>query len=169
MIYVGTFSKVLFPSLRLGYLVLPPGLVDDFVTLRTIASGQLPLIEQAVLAEFIEEGHFGRHLRRMRMLYEERRTILHEEVHRQLTGVLDMQPTEAGMHTIGWLGDRVNDREVAKAAFAQGVEVAPLSNFHATRPHRNGLILGFSAFDRRQLRAGVKKLSAVLDRVPISS
>jgi len=162
VIYVGTFSKVLFPSLRLGYVVLPPALVEKFILLRSIASGQLPLVEQSVLAEFIEEGHFGRHLRRMRTLYEERGTALYEEAQRQLAGLLDMQPVSAGMRAIGRLQSGIDDRQAAKRALAQGVETVPLSSFSLTRNKQRGLMLGFTAFNQRQIRDSVRKLAIAL-------
>jgi len=165
VIYVGTFSKVLFPSLRLGYLVVPSALVDVFSAARTVAAGQSPLIEQAVLAEFITEGHFGRHIRRMRTLYQERRAVLLDEAKRELTGLLGVQVSDAGLYVIGWLPQGIDDRSVAQLAAAEGVDTAPLSGFYRGSGKRSGLMLGFAAFSAPELRSGVRKLARALRAV----
>ena len=162
VIYVGTFSKVLFPSLRLGYLVVPSTLVDVFAAARTVAAGYAPLIEQAVLTEFITEGHFGRHIRRMRALYQERRAILLDEVKRELSGLLEVQVSEAGLHAIGWLPQGIDDRSAARTAAAEGVDTIPLSSFYQGLRKRSGLMLGFAAFGASELHSGARKLARAL-------
>jgi GntR family transcriptional regulator/MocR family aminotransferase len=162
VIYVGTFSKVLFPSLRLGYLVVPAALVEVFTAARTVAAGQPPLIEQAVLTEFITEGHFGRHIRRMRTLYQERRAVLMEEAKRELAGLLEVQVSDAGLHAIGWLPRGVDDRLAARLAAAEGVDTVPLSSFYRGPGKQRGLILGFAAFSAPELRSGTRKLARAL-------
>ncbi len=114
VIYVGTFSKVLFPSLRLGYLVVPPELVDAFVAARALADRHSPSVTQAALADFIDGGHFARHVRRTRALYAERQAALVRAVRRALRGLLDVTPAEAGMHLLGWLPAGVDDRAAAR-------------------------------------------------------
>ena len=106
VIYLGTFSKVMLPSLRLGYLVLPPDLVDAFVAARAIADRHSPSVDQAALADFIEDGQLERHIRRMRMLYADRQAALIDAARRELGGLLDLTPSEAGMHLVGWLPRR---------------------------------------------------------------
>lgn len=162
---MGTFSKVLFPSLRLGYLVVPRALVDVFAAARTVASGTPPLIEQAVLTEFITEGHFGRHLRRMRTLYQERRALLLDAARRELTGLLDVQASDAGLRAIGWLPQGTDDRLAARHAAAEGVDTAPLSSFYRGPTKRSGLMLGFAAFSEPELRSGARKLARALRTV----
>ena len=103
VIYVGTFTKVLFPSLRLGYLVAPPDLVDPLIAARSFVDRHSSTLLQAVVADFINGGHFGSHIRRMRRLYRERQAVLVKEVTRHLGGRLSVQPSEAGMHLIGKL------------------------------------------------------------------
>lgn len=164
VIYVGTFSKVLFPSLRLGYLIVPAALVETFTAARIIASGQPPLMEQAVLAEFITEGHFGRHLRRMRALYAERQEILFTEAHRVLAGFLDLAAVEAGLDVIGWLPPGIDDRQAAARAAAAGVETTPLSMFRRKPGKQGGLLLGFAAFAPHDIRRGVERLARALQR-----
>jgi GntR family transcriptional regulator/MocR family aminotransferase len=165
VIYIGTFSKVLFPSLRLGYLVAPPALVDAFTAARTVAAGYPPLIEQAVLTEFITEGHFGRHIRRMRALYQERRAVLLEEAERELAGLLEIQAADAGLRAIGWLPQGVDDRLAARLAAAEGVDTIPLSGCYQGLNKRSGLMLGFAAFSAPELRRGTRKLARALRAV----
>src|SRR5262249_53877268 len=109
VLYVGNFGKVLFPSVRLGYLVVPPDLVEPFVKARTLADWHPTSVDQAVVADFITQGHFAQHLRRMRTLYAERQAVLVEAARRELGDLLDVRPAEAGTHLIGWLPKGVSD------------------------------------------------------------
>lgn len=161
--YVGTFSKTIFPGLRLGCLVVPKDLVDIFTAARSISDNHSPLIDQAVLAEFITDGHFARHLRRMRKIYQERQETLVEEVKKELAGFLEIERHTAGMHLIGWLPEGVNDREIARKIVQAGIRVASVSIYSLTRLKRGGLILGYTAIDEERIRAGVKKLRTILE------
>ena len=163
VIYVGTFSKTILPSLRLAYLVAPTGLVEAFRAARAHLDWASPMLEQAVLADFLREGHFARHVRRMRALYEERREILRHEGERRLRGLLDFPERHTGLHLLGWLPSQVSDVELARQALAAGVEVTPLSVFR-TRPGRSGLLLGFAAFDQQQIRGGMERLAPLIER-----
>ena len=161
VIYVGTFSKTVFPGLRLGYLVLPPDLVESFGEVRAITDRQPPGIEQAVLADFITQGHFARHVRRMRSLYEERRDALLAAARESLEGVT-FADTDAGMLTLAWLPPGVSDEEVSRRALARGVEAPPLSPY-AVRPlRRGGLLLGYAGYAPAALRAAVGSLGEAL-------
>ena len=100
VIYMGSFSKVMFPALRLGYLILPPDLVDAFVSARRLADYHSPTIEQAVLADFIDNGHFGRHIRRMRNIYAERQHVLIDAAQRHLAGLIDVRPAQSGIESV---------------------------------------------------------------------
>ncbi|MEO8128370.1 MAG: PLP-dependent aminotransferase family protein [Bryobacteraceae bacterium] len=162
VIYLGTFSKVLLPSLRLGYLVVPPDLIDAFTRARGHADGHSPLVEQAALAEFIAEGHFARHIRRMRNLYEERQGYLVSALRLELSGILEAAPTEAGMNLIGWLPEGVDDRVMALKAAEAGIDATPLSQ-HALEPmKRGGLLLGYAALTKREITLGARKLAKAL-------
>ena len=162
MLYVGTFSKTIFPSLKLGCLVVPPDLVDVFTAARMLNGAHSPLIDQAILAEFISEGHFARHLRRMRTLYEERQKILVGEVKRNLKGLLEMKADDAGMHLVGWLPDNLDDREAARKAAEVNISLSPISD-HSIKPYsRGGLVFGYAGFDEKQIRSGVAGLTEVL-------
>jgi len=138
VIYLGTFSKTLFPSLRLGFVVLPPELVDPFRRARAVVDGHSPVSEQAVLAEFIAGGHFARHIRRMRVLYEERQRVLVDAAKRELDGLLDVRPLDGGMHLVGWLPEGADDVLAAERAAERGVHVVPLSMCAVPSPRSAG-------------------------------
>jgi GntR family transcriptional regulator/MocR family aminotransferase len=162
VIYLGTFSKVLFPALRLGYLVVPPDLVDAFVAARAVLDRQSPTLTQAVVADFLHEGHFHRHIRRMRTLYRERQETLLRAAGRELGGLLEVYPCETGLHLMGWLGDARDDQQASRAAARAGVEVAPLSSYGVERRERGGLLLGYAGSEGRQIRDAVRRLGAAL-------
>ena len=149
----------------LGYLVVPSALVDVFTAARSVAAGHPPLIEQAVLTEFIMEGHFGRHIRRMRALYQERRAVLLDAAKRELTGLLEVQVSHAGLQAIGWLPHGTDDHLAARLAAAEGVDTVPLSSFYQGPGKRSGLMLGFAAFSELELRSGARKLARALRTV----
>jgi GntR family transcriptional regulator/MocR family aminotransferase len=163
VIYVGTFSKVLFPSLRLGYLVVPPALVDAFARSRFLCDGHSSVMSQAVLAEFIQEGHFARHVRRMRLLYGERQEVLVSAATNELAGLLDVAPCDAGMHLMGWLPKKSNDRAVAELVRSQGIATTPLAMLSMRALRQPGLLLGYTAINSRSIREGVRKLASVLE------
>jgi GntR family transcriptional regulator/MocR family aminotransferase len=162
VIYMGTFSKVLFPSLRLGYVVIPPSLVDAFGAMKQFASYSSPYLEQAVLADFITEGHFERHIRRTRAMYRDRQQLLVERARAELDGRLSVPPSDAGMTLIGWLPAGSSDVAVTQAARARNVDVFPLSGF-ATQPIRPGLLLGYAGVREDDIREGVSHLARALD------
>lgn len=164
VIYLGTFSKVLFPALRIGYLVVPPALVDAFVAAKGAADRQGSVLEQAVLADFIAEGHFSRHVRRMRVCYQARQERLVEALRRKLDGVVTVRPADAGMHLVGWLPEGLDDAAVAAEAGAYGLTVPPLSFYASERRCPPGLVLGYPAFDDAAIDAGVTRLARLLER-----
>ena len=159
VIYLGTFSKLLAPTLRLGYLVVPPELVDAFSATSALISRHPPSIEQAVLADFVDQGHLGRHIRRMRTLYMERQEEFVEAASRDLAGILEINPPEAGTHLIGWLPESLDDKSVAQAAAECGVETKPFSTYCLKVKRRGGLVLGYGAFSKNQIRSGMQKLA----------
>jgi len=162
VIYIGTFSKVLFPALRLGYLVVPPELVAGFVAMRRFIDVHVPILEQLALTDFMTQGHFVRHLRRMRARYSERRNVLIEALNRECSGLLEVQVPEAGMHLVAWLPVGKDDRVAAQLALEQGIEVAPLSTFSVAPLKRGGLLLGYAGARSAALRDGVQRLARAL-------
>lgn len=161
VIYTGTFSKVLFPSLRLGYMVVPESLVDTFVSARALVDRHPPGLEQAIVAEFLAEGHFARHVRRMRTLYAERQEALVLALGRELGGAIEASPAEAGMNLPAWLRGNASDLELSNKAAQVGVVVTPVSAYALEVKPRSGLLLGYAAFSTRQIREGVRKLAQI--------
>jgi len=162
VIFAGSFSAVLFPALRLGYLVVPPEMVDVFAAAESISTHHPPLLEQAVLCDFITEGHFARHIRRMRELYAERLAVLLQAAKQELKDVLEISTVEAGLQTVGWLKHGQSAERVADLAAARDVELVPLRRYAAGRQRREALILGFAAVDPTELRRGVEALARML-------
>jgi GntR family transcriptional regulator / MocR family aminotransferase len=164
VIYVGTFNKMMFSALRLGYVVLPPALIEPFLGLRDAADRCLPNLEQAVLADFIQEGHFERHVRRSRARYLERRDILLDAAQRHLRGLLDLESTAAGFQLVGTLSRDFLDTEAQARAAAHDVDVTALSWSYLGpgRPPRDKLLLGFAAISPRAIRSGVERLAKAL-------
>jgi GntR family transcriptional regulator/MocR family aminotransferase len=158
VIYVGTFSKVMFPALRLGYVVVPKDLVPAFSAARDAADIFSPTLYQAVLTDFIQEGHFARHIRRMRMLYMERRTALVNAIQMQMGDMTEVIGAEAGMHLLALLPPGTDDVEVSRKAAQKGISAIPLSTCYLKPPTRGGLILGYGGANPHQIRDGMRKL-----------
>ena len=165
VLFTGSFSKVMFPSLRLGYLVVPPDLMDRFAAVKSVTTRHAPVLEQAVVCDFISEGHFGRHIRRMREVYAERLGVLLDAARKDLDGMLEISDVEAGLQTVGWLNDGVDDRAAAVACAERGIEVFALSRYSRGRPMRPALHMGFAAVDGHELRRGVRELAGVLEKL----
>jgi len=162
VIYVGTFSLTIFPALRLGYMIVPDNLIDAFTAARALTDSHSPSIDQAALTDFIEEGHFARHLRKMRALYAERQAALVSAAQNELTGLLEVPADKAGVYLIGWLPKGVSAKSVSQKAMTQGVITNPLSAYSSKKLAREGLILGYTAFTPGQIRNGVKRLAKTL-------
>jgi GntR family transcriptional regulator / MocR family aminotransferase len=161
VIYIGTFSKVLFPALRLGYMVVPVNLVAAFTTARALQDRGSSLLEQHALADFIGEHHFARHVRRTQKLYLERQLVLRESLDAHLPN-LELQGFEAGMHLSAWLPKGLDDLAISKSAEQQGLEVMPISAYSQTPLTQGGLFLGYAAISPKEIRDGVKTLSQIV-------
>jgi GntR family transcriptional regulator/MocR family aminotransferase len=164
VIFLGSFNKVLFPSLRLGYLVSPPALLDPLLALRLGVDLHPPSFDQAILCDFMTEGHLGRHIRRMRDMYADRLGTLQHEARRHLSGLLDVSPIQAGLNTPGFLGNGILSRQAEAVAANHGIEAPGLDRFTLRRRHVEGLLLGFAAFDERQIRRGIITLAGALEQ-----
>jgi GntR family transcriptional regulator/MocR family aminotransferase len=169
VIFLGTFNKILFPALRLGYVVLPPALVDRFLTFRYGTDLHGTGLDQAVLCDFIVDGHMGRHIRRMRELYGCRLAALLDGGRRYLGGLLEISRIQAGLYTTGLLRNGMTSREGEAAAWARDVETMGLHRFTLQRPDVRGLLLGFAAFDEGRIRSGLSNLAAALEKSKVKS
>lgn len=162
VIFMGSFNKVLFTSLRLAYVVLPDDLLDRWSALRFSIDRFSPTLSQAILCDFIAEGHFGRHLRRMRNLYAERLGVLRDAVKQHLAGAIDLSPIEAGLHVAAHLRIKTRATAIEKRAAAINVEALALDRFLLKRKDINALLLGFAAFEPSQLRTAIQQLATVI-------
>lgn len=165
VLYIGTFSKVLFPSLRLGYLVVPADLIDVFHAARWTADQHPPLLQQIVVADFMIEGHFTRHIRRMRAHYMEKRNALITAADDLLGDRLSFEATDAGLHVTGWLPDGVSDTEASDRAREHGIAALPVSRLSLEPSSRPGLVLGFGNVPLEAIRPGIEKLTEALAHI----
>jgi GntR family transcriptional regulator/MocR family aminotransferase len=167
VLYAGTFSKVLFPGLRVAYLVVPMAQAGKFQDAATLLPGGGSIVPQAMIAEFMEHGHFARHLRKMRALYAARRGYLVDALAGTLGERLRMQPQAGGIHVLAHLAGRRSDRTVAAAAEAAGLALGALSEWRIRPLPQRALLMGFANFaDAAQALAAVRRLEAVMKGLP---
>jgi len=162
VIYIGTFSKVMFPSLRIGYLVIPPDLVERFSAVRLAMDIFPPYLFQEVLADFMSEGHFGRHIRKMRKLYGERRDVLVKSLRNEFGDILDVHGAEAGMHLTVTLPEGFQDVEISARAAQARLWLWPLSPCYLLDKPRHGFVLGFGSTPGDRMPDAVKAFRSVL-------
>ena len=162
VICIGTFSKVLFPGLRLGYAVLPPELLEPFLAARLLSDWHPPTLQEGVVTDFLEEGHFAQHLRRMRQRYRLARDALVEALARECGDALSVEAPDQGMKLIARLRPGLVDTDIAAAAAARGVIARAISPMHLSAPPVQGLMLGFSGHDPGALRWAAKSLATCL-------
>lgn len=159
VILVGSFSKLLFPALRIGYIVAPPALADFVAAFRLRIDFRSIHLEQAVLTDFIDGGHFSRHVRRMREIYAGRHAALIEAARRHLAGVLDVQNVHCGLYTVAHLRNSMSSHEAERVALAAGVETLSLDRYTLSVPDPKGLLLGFASFNETAIREGTRRLA----------
>jgi len=163
VVYLGTFSKILYPSLRLGYAVVPDGLVDPFIGARVLMDRHPPAADQHVLAAFIAEGHLDRHIRRVRGVHAERRAFVIAAIRRCIPEDLAwLQPSDQGMHLVLWLAQDIDDRQVVAQAAQAGVSLRAVSPTYAGGNGPAGLVLGFGGFTDQQIEDAARKLAGVI-------
>lgn len=162
VVYLGSFSKVLFPSLRVGYAVLPPDLVEPLEEAKELTDRQTPILEQQVLADFLRDGHFDRHLRRMRDLYSRRRLALVDALHRHLGGGVSVMGANVGMHVMVLLPEHFEEVDVVERAARAGVGVYPAAQCYYGASLGPALVLGYAGMSEETIRRGVEKLAEVL-------
>ena len=162
VIYLGTFSKVLFPALRLGYVVLPPALITPFVQAKRLVDRGAPTLTQAAVADFISEGHFERHLRHLRTAYGQRHEILMQALHTHMPDSVQYSTNPAGLHVMLFLAAGVEETAVIHRAMQAGVGVYAGARYHLQQPAPPSILLGFSGLSEDDIVEGVRRLGAIL-------
>lgn len=165
VIYVGTFSKVLYPSLRLGYVILPQALIEPFCTIRAVMDRSPPTLLQAVTADFMREGHFLGHIRRMRALYQARQECLVEKLQQRLGSFFNITPVEAGMHLIAWLPPELNDDTIAKELARHNIHTYALSDYCLQHYLPPALLIGFAGTPEEKAEEKVEALVQALRKM----
>ncbi len=163
VLFVGTFSKVMFPALRLGYVVVPEERIEAARRARVLADFACPDLSQVTMAAFMLEGHFDRHVRRMRTLYQRRHTLLVEALRQRFGGTIEVAPSSAGMNLVVWLPPQLDDRTIADRAQQAGLDLFPLSAVTVAHRRRPGLLLGFGGINDQEILEGVEKLAGLID------
>ncbi len=160
--YVGTFSKSMFAAMRLGYIVVPRSLTDAFAKAKTLLGQTSSAVVEQAMADFMEEGRFVEHIRKMRRIYRDRRDTLFESLSHESAGLLAPQQTDAGMHMLAWLPDGWDDQTAHRALLQQGIESLPLSVYSLASTQRPALVLGFSGAQESQIPKLVKRTAQIL-------
>jgi GntR family transcriptional regulator/MocR family aminotransferase len=174
--YVGTFIKTMFPNLRRGYCIVPAHIADAVANARAVADRNSPLVEQAALAEFIAEGHYDRHLRRVRKVCAERYALMRRRLSDRLGSVFELRPMHAGTHIVVTLRDSYLRRRrlsrdegfklplrIAEAAAEAGLVVFPMQRYSLRIPRKPQLVLGYGGLSESLIASGVEKLARVID------
>lgn len=162
VIYMGSFSRVLAPALRLAYLVVPLSLVEVFAAAASLTDRDVPTTEQAVLADFLAGAHFARHLRRLRAAYDHRRGVLLEQLESRLGGLVRLEAAPAGMHVVAHLPEELPDTEISARCAAANLVAPALSDHALSRADLNGLLLGFAGYSDPAIRYGVRRLAEIV-------
>lgn len=165
VIYIGTFSKVLFPALRIGFIVAPQELVEPLTAVRAVSGRHGSAIDQEALARFILDGHLGRHIRRMRRIYRERLEALRANCERYLKGFLELDSAVSGLQLIGWLPPGADDAEFSRQASEGGIELPNLSRYCVAMRRPPAVLLGFGAFSETEATAGIRALAGLVDQL----
>jgi len=168
VVYLGTFSKTMFPALRVGYLVVPDGLQDAFTTAIRHSGHTVSLSLQSALAEFLEQGHYSAHLRRMRTLYARRQTRFVDLVSRHLGSLVTLDVPPGGMQMPAWLAPGSDDRRIAEEAGRRNLSVSAMANYYLAAPERPGLYLGYAGVPDTDVEPALITLGEVLGEATIS-
>jgi len=161
-IYLGTFSKTLYPGLRIGYMVLPPALVTAFIRARSIMDGHTPQIPQLTLARFMEDGHYNAHIRAMRKLYASRRDVVLESIRKHLRGIVTPLRPQGGLQIPCLLEPGWSEQNTIRQAAMAGIQLLGLSQLYAGEAKQQGWLLGYSALSAHEIETAVLRLSKAL-------
>jgi GntR family transcriptional regulator / MocR family aminotransferase len=162
VVYLGTLNKVLFPGLRLGYVVMPLGLVKSFIGARYFLDRQAPTLTQSVVAEFMRQGYFTAHIRRMRFMYRDQRDLLVSQLQRRLSSEVSVAAPEQGMHLVAFLREGLSDVSLEVSLRSQGIVVRALSVMYRRAPCRQGFVLGFTGFPKQSIGPAVARMATVV-------
>lgn len=165
VIYVGTYSKALFPGLRMGYVVAPPALVGAFTGARFLMDRHPPSLSQVVLSEFMRGGHYASHIRRTRLVYREARDALVDQLRKKLGDDITVESPDQGRHLIAHLHDGASDTAIERAAGENRLTVRAISRLYRRAPPRSGLMLGFAGFSRDAIARGVSVLAGIIREI----
>ncbi|WP_370280440.1 PLP-dependent aminotransferase family protein [Pontibacterium sp.] len=163
VIYTGTFSRILHPGIRLGYMVLPELLLEPATRAKTYMEGGTSILPQLALAEFMSSGHFASHVRRMRKLYHQRREILHSAIDARLGAQLSLIPSDGGMHSVYLIPEQWDDRRIRQLCEARGLGIRDLSRYYTGQKRTCGLVIGFAGYSEAEINTGVDRLAAAID------
>lgn len=169
VIYVGTFAKTIFPALRIGYMVLPEDLAKLARTAVSITGQFAPLFLQATMSEFMNQGHFGRHLKKMRKLYGQRREYFMDFVGKEFDEWLAPLDGNTGIQIASFSKSRIDDEHIASIALKNGVNLAPLSSYYRSTPDRTGFVFGYAGYTESQMKTATKRVRSILDEVTAAS
>jgi GntR family transcriptional regulator / MocR family aminotransferase len=162
VIYIGTFSRTVFSSLRIGYLITPKSLVPAFTAAKWLCDRHTPTLDQETLAAFIASGMYERYLRRVRRRNAARREVLLEAIRTHLRDRVDVTGDGAGAHVVLWPKSRVSEESVIASAAGQGVRVYGISGYFLSKPPRTGVLLGYSRMKEGAIREGIRRLGKIL-------
>jgi GntR family transcriptional regulator/MocR family aminotransferase len=165
VIYISSFSKLLFPGLRIGFLVTPHQFIEPLSKLRWLLDRHSPILEQAVLTDFINDGHFSRHLRKMRKLYAERQQFLLAATNNHLSEIMVVPPLEGGLHLVGWLNEGVKENDLLNASKKANIELTPTSLYHRLPVKHSSLLMGYASYSKEQLLESVLALKKAYNTV----
>jgi GntR family transcriptional regulator/MocR family aminotransferase len=162
--YVGTFSKSMFAAMRLGYIVVPPGLSEAFAQAKTLLGQSSSAVVEQAMSDFMDDGRFNEHIRKTRRIYRERRDVLFECLSKDCASFITPQPTDAGMHMLAWLSPNSDDRAAHHALLKRGIESLPLSVYSLTFSDPPALVLGFSGANENRIPGLVRRISQTLGK-----
>ena len=165
ILYVGTFTRALFPSLRIGYLVVPDALIDPVRAVRRMSDGGGSLVAQAALADFMEDGHFHAHMRMTRRLYGERRSVVERFLRENMADLLDLHPADGGLHLTALLPPGQDDKTICKHLSRDGLTTFPLSPYYRAYEPRHGLILGYAGWSEDRIQTALQCLKKSYNRL----